>query len=236
MRDEPGPDYASDDVPTQLTRMLDEGRTEEVIDFCTRALRADPVQGSDAWRGYYLARRGHARMCLRHYPRAIADLERAVELIPTVAFTAWLGEAYSRDGRYDAAIGTFERLLAAGPSEGFRNWISLELATAERASGRIGDALATVERYRDRGESYKQHRLLRYEILLHLNPGLWAKEASMRAGDADSGLALLVAARAAAAQGDHKEAKRIWKKALEWYDSAPLAHPFWRRVAEAHIK
>lgn len=236
MSEEREPDYTAEDMPVQLTRMLDEGRVEQVIDFCTRALRDDTVQEDDTWRGYYLARRGHARMCLGRYPRAVADLERAVELIPTAAFQAWLGEAYSRDGRYDAAIGLFERLLASDVSEGIRTWVSLELATAQRAAGHIGDALATVEAYRDRGEAYKQHRLLRYEVLLELNPGMWAKEASMRSSDAACGLGLLVAARAAAAQGDQTEARRLWKKALEWYTSAPLAHPFWKRVAKAHVK
>jgi tetratricopeptide (TPR) repeat protein len=236
MPEEPEFDYTSDDAPVRLTGMLDEGRVDEIIDLCTRALRADAVQGDETWRGYYLIRRGHARMWAGRYPRAIADLEQGLELLPTATFRGWLGQAYSRDGRYDAAIETFRALLDAGVSEGLACWLSLELATAQRASGRIGEALATVERYRGRGEAYREHRLLRYEILLELNPGLWAKEAARRSGDAAGGLGLIVGAKAAAAQGDPAEAQRLWKAYLAWHEVTPMAHPFWKRLAEAKVK
>lgn len=236
MVEEPATDYLSNDLVVELTHMLDGGRAAGASDLCTRALRDEAVEKDEGWRGFYLTHRAWARMVRGIYPQAILDLEKGIELLPMAVFHLWLGEAQSRDGRYGAAISTFKRLLNAGVPQRLMPWVSLELAIAQRASGRLGDALATVERYRDRRQQYHQHRLLRYEILLELNPAVWAKEAARRAGGSQGGIGLFVAAKAQQAQGNMKEARKLWEDYIEWHQAAPLAHPFWRKLAIDRIK
>jgi len=93
---------------------------------------------------------GFSSSFLKEHDRAIAVLERAIDLNPSSAFAYWaLGAALGPAGRPDEAIPMVEKAIRLSPQDPLMNEFLFSLASAHFAAGRYQEAIAFARRSLD---------------------------------------------------------------------------------------
>ncbi len=93
---------------------------------------------------------GFSSSFLKEHDRAIAVLERAIDLNPSSAFAYWaLGAALGPAGRPDEAIPMVEKAIRLSPQDPLMNEFLFSLASAHFAAGRYQDAIDFARRSLD---------------------------------------------------------------------------------------
>jgi tetratricopeptide (TPR) repeat protein len=136
------------------------GRYLRAIEEYDRAIDLDP-QSSEA----YLFRGQSYERLMHDHRRAIMDYEKAVELDPKDARNYIArGSAYEEIGRYDAALGDFEKGIAVNPKHpGAYNNLAWLLATCKDASYRNSErAVRYAQKAVELAEKGKDSELAEY--------------------------------------------------------------------------